>query len=180
MRDKVFILVFAVAETAHFARVAFVLNDGHVGYDLIDAFFSEQVGLLGLHLQNGPLLFCGQDHGVLGEDIEGILQLFHLLGGCGILGVEALDEGEQSLRVLLLPDHDVGVVVPREYQLVISNGQFVDENAQDLNLQLILGLLGGEVETAQDEGRGRIDFMSLELLAGEPEAGEDEGLRPEQ
>jgi hypothetical protein len=112
--DEALVPVLAASESLYVASVAVVVEDGDVGDDLIDALLSEEVGLLGLHLQDGAFLLSGEDHGVFGEDVQRSLYGTHSIQSGQISSLYLPHECEQSLHALLLPNHDVRVVVARK------------------------------------------------------------------
>jgi hypothetical protein len=60
--DENFVVVLITVHPVDLPCVAFIIKNWYVGYDLIDAFFSQEICLICLHLQNGSLLFRGEYH----------------------------------------------------------------------------------------------------------------------
>ena len=52
-----------------------------IGADLVDALLGQLIHLSSLHLQDSPLLLCGQYFGVLRVDVDRVEEVLQLLRG---------------------------------------------------------------------------------------------------
>lgn len=57
------------------ACVAFIIEDGEVGNNLVYAFLSKSIDFSRLHLKNSPLLFSSMDRFMFGKYMDGLLIL---------------------------------------------------------------------------------------------------------
>lgn len=119
---------------------------------------------------------------MLGKDIQSVLSLqpINILQVKLATRIKMLQKGKNALFRFLLMHHHMRVEISTEDDLAIMPNDLVYEQPEDLDLDSVFYLLGGEVETGKDEWRfvGLLD--GLQLFVGEAEGYEREAFAPMQ